>query len=116
MSRWHLWPQRILHNPMWFLDWEGGLQTVIHILVTSQFNYSNIVYIGLPLKTTQNLQFVQNAEVWIVTSLLLDLHWLPVSISVQFKVLVITSKPYLANLTGLHVLGSFDETMAFNGL
>lgn len=62
----HLWPGRLfLHlvcqlHP--FLDW-GPLQTVTHTLVALQLDYCNVLYVGLPLKTTQKLQLVQNASV-----------------------------------------------------
>ena len=56
---------------------------------------------GLPLKSIQKLQLVQNAAAWVSlgaprlehkTLLLRELHWVPVCFRVQFKVLVITFK------------------------
>lgn len=34
---------------------------VIHALVTSSLDYRNMVYLGLPLKTAQKCQMVQNS-------------------------------------------------------
>lgn len=65
----------------------------------SRLNYCNTSYRELPLKTTQNLQLIQNAEAWAVTDmqwyacvipLLCELHWLPVCFRVRFNVMVIT--------------------------
>uniref|UniRef100_A0A8C7E7H9 Reverse transcriptase domain-containing protein n=1 Tax=Naja naja TaxID=35670 RepID=A0A8C7E7H9_NAJNA len=84
-----------------------ALRTVTHALVTSQINYCNALYMGLPLRTTRRLQLVQNAAARVVmgvsrysiiTSLLRKLHWLPVALWMRFKVLVITYK-------ALHGLG-----------
>ena len=49
----------------------------------SRLDYCNSVLAGLPLATIAPLQHVQNAEH--VTASLLQLHWLPVSWRVQFK-------------------------------
>ena len=42
-----------------YLD-EQSLMTVTHALVTSHTDYCNVLYMGLPLKTVQRLQLVQN--------------------------------------------------------
>lgn len=42
-----------------FLDWEA-LQMVIHILVTSWFDYCSALHMGLLLKAIQKLQIAHN--------------------------------------------------------
>lgn len=42
-----------------FLDWETQF-TVIHDLVTSHLDDYNVLYVGLPLKSIEKLQLVQN--------------------------------------------------------
>lgn len=64
------------------------------------FNYCNTLYTGLPLKTTQKLQWIQNEVTWILiviswyvhlTPLIWDeLHGLSVCLLVQSKMLVMT--------------------------
>ena len=59
----------------------------------------NSLYVGLPMERVRKLQQVQNAAARLltgagyrdhITSLLQQLHWVPVSYWVQFKVLVLT--------------------------
>lgn len=81
------------------------LVTVTQTLVTSQMDYYNMLFVGLPLK----LQLGQNAVAQAimcassrtyVTPLLRELHWFPVCFEVQFKMLVLTCK-------ALHVMVGF---------
>ncbi|XP_060100566.1 uncharacterized protein LOC132575897 [Heteronotia binoei] len=83
-----------------FLE-RDDLATVIHATVTSRLDYCNALYMGLPLCRTQKLQSVQNAAARLLLGLprwehirsgLRDLHWLPITFRVQYKVLVITFK------------------------
>ncbi|KAF7243737.1 hypothetical protein EYD10_10062 [Varanus komodoensis] len=77
------------------------LATVTHALVTSCLDFSNALYVGLPLKTVRILQLVQNRAARLLmgagryvhmTPVLRQLHWLPIEVQAQFKVLVMTYK------------------------
>ncbi|KAF7239030.1 Potassium voltage-gated channel subfamily H member 6 [Varanus komodoensis] len=77
------------------------LATVTHALVTSRLDFCNTLYVGLPLKTVRILQLVQNRAARLqmgtghcapITPVLRQLHWLPIDVWAQFKVLVITYK------------------------
>ncbi|XP_061465627.1 uncharacterized protein LOC133376825 [Rhineura floridana] len=83
-----------------YLDREN-LASVVHVLVTSKLDYCNALYVGLPLKTVQKLQLVQNAAARLltgtrrsdhITPILARLHWLPICFWARFKVLVLTYK------------------------
>lgn len=69
--------------------------------------YCNVLYMQLPLKSTLKLQLVQNEGVqrvisapqsMHVTILLHKVDWLPVSLWVQFKMVIIT-------YNGIHNIG-----------
>lgn len=44
--------------------------TVTHTLLTLRLDYCNALYVGLPSKTIQKLQLVQNTAAWVVTGTL----------------------------------------------
>jgi hypothetical protein len=84
-------------------------------LVHSKLDYCNSLYYGLPSSSTMRLQIVQNSLARVVSnttkfrshtkSLLKNLHWLPVSERIKFKIAVLTYKTlqigkpsYLADL------------------
>lgn len=63
-------------------------QTFPYAIVPSRLGYCHFFYIGLPLKKLQRLQMVHNAAARLlirtpwsahITSILKQLHWLPVS-------------------------------------
>ncbi|KAF7236074.1 Vomeronasal type-2 receptor 26 [Varanus komodoensis] len=77
------------------------LATVTHTLVTSRLDFCNALYVGLPLKTVRILQLVQNRAARLLmgtghyvhmTPVLSQLHWLPIGVRAQFKVLAVTYK------------------------
>ncbi|KAF7237686.1 putative RNA-directed DNA polymerase from transposon BS, partial [Varanus komodoensis] len=91
---------RLIHQLHPYLD-EHSLATVIHALVTSHLDYCNMLCVRLPLNTVQILQLVLNrtarpltetSHYSHVTPVLYQLHWLPVEVWAQFKVLVLTYK------------------------
>lgn len=56
---------------------QADLAMVVHTLVTSSLNYSNALYMRLPLKMVQKLQLVQNAVVYLVTRVWHTLSGMP---------------------------------------
>ncbi|KAF7237429.1 Motile sperm domain-containing protein 1 [Varanus komodoensis] len=91
---------RLIHQLRPYLE-NDCLATVTHALVTSRLDFCNALYVGLPLKTVWILQMVQNRAARLlagtgrysrITPVLYQLHWLPIEVRAQFKVLVITYK------------------------
>ena len=73
----------------------------LHALVTSKFDYCNSLLYGLPKHVIKQLQRVQNAAARVVTvspkfchitPVLANLHWLPIEVRIEFKILTITYK------------------------
>ncbi|KAF7234890.1 Vomeronasal type-2 receptor 26 [Varanus komodoensis] len=92
-----LWLIYQLHH---YLE-DDCLVTVMHGLASSRLDFCNVLYIGLPLKTVWILQLVQNRAASLlsgtehcpqITPVLRQLHWLPIDIRAQFKVLMLTYK------------------------
>ncbi|KAF7247658.1 RNA-directed DNA polymerase from mobile element jockey [Varanus komodoensis] len=91
---------RLIHQLRPYLEYDC-LATVTHALVTSRLDFCNALYVGLPLKTVRILQLVQNRAARLLTGtgryvhmtpVLRQLHWLPIEVRAQFKVLVMTYK------------------------
>ncbi|KAF7246017.1 putative RNA-directed DNA polymerase from transposon BS [Varanus komodoensis] len=91
---------RLIHQLHPFLE-NDCLATVTHALVTCRLDFCNALCVGLPLKTVQILQLVQNRAARLltgtghcshITPVLRQLHWLPIEVRAQFKVLVMTYK------------------------
>ncbi|KAF7239463.1 Structural maintenance of chromosomes protein 6, partial [Varanus komodoensis] len=91
---------RLIHQLRPYLE-NDCLVTVTHALVTSRLDFCNLLYVGLPLKVVRILQMVQNRPARLltgtgrcadITPVLRQLHWLPIEVRAQFKVLVITYK------------------------
>ncbi|KAF7239230.1 RNA-directed DNA polymerase from mobile element jockey [Varanus komodoensis] len=117
---------RLIHQLRPYLEYDC-LATVTHALVTSQLDFCNALYVGLPLKTVRILQLVQNRAARLLTGtghyghmtpVLRQLHWLPIEVRAQFKVLVITHKAlnglgpgYLKERLRLEVPGDPDHTL-----
>ena len=76
-------------------------EILIHAFVTSILDHCNSLLYNVPENVIKNLQSVQNAAVRLITRstkcdhitpILLDLHWLPVSGRIKFKILLLTFK------------------------
>ena len=76
-------------------------KTLIHAFVSSHLDYCNALLFGLPKYQLDRLQKVQNAAAKVIvqiakfdhiTPALIDLHWLPVTFRVQFKLFLFVYK------------------------
>ena len=74
---------------------------IIHAFVVSKLDYCNSLLYGLPSFFIRKLQHVQNSATCLVnqcprfchiTPVLRDLHWLPISFRIEFKIMFITYK------------------------
>ena len=84
---------------------------LIHAFISSSLDYCNSLYYGLPKYMIAKLQGVQNAAARLVTSVskyehitpsLRELHWLPVSFRVNFKIAILVFK-CLNNMAPLYL-------------
>ena len=86
-------------------------KTLIHAFVSSHLYYYNALLFGLPRYQLDRLQKVQNAAARVIfqiaefdhiTPALIDLHWLPVTFRVQFKLLLFVYKSLHNQLGKVH--------------
>ncbi|KAI2668349.1 Unconventional myosin-VIIb [Labeo rohita] len=103
----------------------------VHAFVTSRLDYCNSLYCGISKSQIARLQLVQNAAARFlrkcrkhehITPILKDLHWLPVSQRIHFKILLFVYKSlhnlapaYLSELLHLYspsrTLRSCDQAL-----
>ena len=78
-----------------------SFEIIVHAFVTSRLDYCNSLFSGLPSSTLRPLNLIQNFAARLIlrkgkftsaTPLLRELHWLPTTYRIQFKVLLITYK------------------------
>ena len=89
---------------MYVAGWlsKDAAKIIIHAFVVSKLDYCNSLLYGLPSYLIRKLQHVQNSAARLVNqcprfchitqSSPEDLHWLPVSFRIEFKIMLITSK------------------------
>ncbi len=77
------------------------LEIAIHALITTRLDYCNSLYLGISKSSIARLQLVQNAAAKFlkgqrkfdhVTPILKSLHWLPVHLRIEFKILLYVFK------------------------
>lgn len=80
-------------------------EVLVHAFVTSRLDYCNVLWSGLPKKSFYGLQ-IQNEAAYILTGsskyehttrVLAFLHWFPVQVGADFKVLMLTCKIFNTN-------------------
>ena len=80
---------------------KSSTEKLVHAFVSSHLDCNNILLLGLPAYMIQKVQRLQNSAAIIVSRLpyrdhitpqLRDLHWLPVSARVEYKVLLTVFK------------------------
>ena len=87
-----------------FLSYQH-FEILIHAFVTSRLivYYCNSLLSGLPQNLLQKLQYVQNSAARLlsftrktehITPILKELHWSPVAVRIEFRILVLVFKAY----------------------
>ena len=80
---------------------KDNTKTLIHAFISSRVDYCNSLLYGLPEYQLNKLQRVQNMCARLIcneskychfTPLLVDLHWLPVKVRIELKILLIVFK------------------------
>ena len=76
-------------------------EKLVHAFITSRFDYCNTLLYGLPHCALTKPRCVQNAAARVlylaprychITPILYELHWLPVTFRIEFKIIIITHK------------------------
>ena len=83
-----------------FLDL-NSTKSLVQALIISRLDYCNSLYVNLPQRLLQKLQYAQNTAARLImrkskrcriTPVLKHLHWLPIASRIKFKLLVLTYK------------------------
>ena len=112
-----------------YITWEA-CTTLLLMLCMSHLDYSNVVLYGIPNKTLNKYQRIQNMCAKLVlgkskcessTESLKALHWLPIQQWIEFKILILTHKcinnsapRYLQEL--ISIKGKKEENMRSNSM
>ena len=92
-ARYHLWNM----GKIWKHLTIDACEHLVHALVTCILDINNALLYGLPQHLLNDLQHCQNVAAWIVTRqrqvfhispVLMNLHWLPVKFRIEFKILL----------------------------
>ena len=91
---------------------QESCEIAVHVFITSKLDYCNSLLYGCRKMQLKKLQYVQNTATRIVTQtrkfdhitpVLFDLHWLPVSYRIVFKILLLVFKSlFLGNSSELN--------------
>ena len=77
---------------------KSGFESLIHAFITSRIDYCNSLFANIPKSSIKLLQSIQNFAARLVcrrtlychiTPILEELHWLPVTKRIDFKILLI---------------------------
>ena len=96
------WQLRRISRLRKYLD-NKTCEILVHAFVTSKLDFLNSLLIGLPDTILHKLQKIQNTAARIVrgkgrkfhaTPLLKDLHWLPISYRIKYKILLLAFRAH----------------------
>ena len=97
------------------LNYMYSVEIFVHAFVSSKLDYCNSLLYNIPKYVLNKLIFVQNAAARLITcsrkydhitSILIDLHLLPIAERIKFKILLLTFKAlYMKNLLSIFVMG-----------
>ncbi|KAI4890143.1 hypothetical protein NFI96_020029 [Prochilodus magdalenae] len=80
---------------------KADAETLAHAFISSRLDHCNALFHGLPSKTLRPLQYIQNSAARVlvrtkkstyITPIPLQLHWLPVTERIHYRVLLLTFK------------------------
>ena len=91
----------------------SAAKTLIHAYITSSLDYCNGLLYGLLTNLAAKLQSILNTAVKLVTKtrkyehirpVMINLHWLPIQYSIQFKLLLLIYKSQVPTWLGSKLL------------